>query len=451
MRQLQPVIWTKGVLLTPQHLQTQDRYFEDLLRFQLSALTYAPWGVHRLEVDREALATGQFALAAATGIFPDGLLYDAPSADPLPAPRLLEPCWRPDQQSLDVYLAVPERRPGSYQVSSSADDRPTRYVIDVLYQRDETDGRAEKPIQIARKNVRLVAQGESLEGSAACRIARVRRGAGGEYVLDPQCVPPLLDIGASEMVLAIVRRLVELLAARSTALSGSRRQRNQGLAEFGAADVAQFWLLHTINTHLPVLRHLLETRRGHPEHLYDALLTLAGALSTFSSTHSPLTLPAYDHDDPGPPFAALDLRLRELLATSLPVNCVSLPLREVSQLKYAAALDDDRLLTAPALYLAVAAGVPRAELLRRVPQLVKMCSSDHLEHLISHALPGITLTHTPTPPSAVPVRLDYEYFALSKTGIAWEAVTRARNIAAYVPADLPSPRLELVVVLARQG
>lgn len=451
MRQLQPVVWTKGVLLTPQHLQTQDRYIEDLLRFQISALTYSPWGVHQLEVDREALATGRFALAAAAGIFPDGLLYDAPSADQLPAPRLLEPCWRPDQQSLDVYLAVPERRPGSYQVSGSADDRPTRYVIDVLYQRDETDGRAEKPIQIARKNVRLVVQGESLEGSAAWRIARVRRGAGGDYVLDPQCVPPLLDIGASDMVLAIVRRLVEVLAARSTALSGSRRQRNQGLADFGAADVAQFWLLHTINTHLPVLRHLLETRRGHPEHLFSALLTLAGALSTFSPTHSPLTLPAYDHDDPGPPFAALDARLRELLATSLPVNCVSLPLREVSQLKYAAALDDDRLLAAPALYLAVAAGVPRAELLRRVPQVVKMCSSDHLEHLISHALPGITLTHTPSPPSAVPVRLDYEYFALSRTGIAWDAVTRARNIAVYVPADLPSPRLELVVVLARQS
>ena len=39
MRQLQPVLWTKGVLLTPQHFQTQDRFLEDLLAMQLSALT----------------------------------------------------------------------------------------------------------------------------------------------------------------------------------------------------------------------------------------------------------------------------------------------------------------------------------------------------------------------------------------------------------------------------
>ena len=30
MKQLQPVIWTKGTLLTPQHLQVQDRYAEDI-------------------------------------------------------------------------------------------------------------------------------------------------------------------------------------------------------------------------------------------------------------------------------------------------------------------------------------------------------------------------------------------------------------------------------------
>ena len=44
MRQLQPVLWTKGTLLSPQHLQTQDRFLEDLLRFRIEALAYCPWG-----------------------------------------------------------------------------------------------------------------------------------------------------------------------------------------------------------------------------------------------------------------------------------------------------------------------------------------------------------------------------------------------------------------------
>lgn len=78
MRQMQPVLWTKGVLLSPQHFQTQDRFLEDLLEFQLSTLAFCPWGFSRLEVDREALAGGSFAIAAAAGILPDGLLFDMP-------------------------------------------------------------------------------------------------------------------------------------------------------------------------------------------------------------------------------------------------------------------------------------------------------------------------------------------------------------------------------------
>ena len=33
MKQLQPVIWSKGTFLTPQHLQVQDRFIEDSLNF----------------------------------------------------------------------------------------------------------------------------------------------------------------------------------------------------------------------------------------------------------------------------------------------------------------------------------------------------------------------------------------------------------------------------------
>ena len=75
MRQLQKVLWTKGVLLTPQHLQLQDRFVEDLLSFQLSALQSNPWGFSTLEIDREMLDSGVLALSSAQGLFPDGFCY----------------------------------------------------------------------------------------------------------------------------------------------------------------------------------------------------------------------------------------------------------------------------------------------------------------------------------------------------------------------------------------
>lgn len=442
---MQPVLWTKGVLLTPQHLQTQDRFLEDQLRFRLATLAPYGWGVHRLQLDRAALAAGQLAVTRASTIFPDGLLYDAPDGDALPPPRPVDVGWEADRPARDVFLAVAEQRAGAQQIGETRDGRGTRYVAELTMRRDETNGLAERPLQLARKNVRLVWGGEALEGMTAVRIARVRRGPAGEYQLDPAVVPPLLDVAASDVVLGMGRRLAELLAARSAALAGDRRQRNQGLAEFGAADVARFWLLYTVNGFLPVVRHLAGSGHGHPETLYAAMLSLAGALTTFAADGGPL--PEYDHEDPGRCFAELDARVRTLLDTALPVSAVSLPLRPTRASVYATTLDDDRYVRAPQLYLAVAADVTHAELLQRVPQLVKLCSVDHLDALIRQALPGVPLTHATVPAGAVPVRLDYTYFALEQSGAAWEAVRRGRSLAAYVPADLPNPRMELVVVL----
>ncbi|GJG86574.1 type VI secretion protein [Gemmatimonadetes bacterium T265] len=446
MRQMQPVLWTKGVLLTPQHLQTQDRFLEDQLAFRLATLAPDAWGMHRLQIDREALAAGRFALTRAAAIFPDGLLYDAPGADALPPPRPVEPAWDADRAALDVYLAIAEQRAGGHVTSDSRDGHGTRYTIEVVMRRDETTGLAERPVQLARKNVRLLFDGEPLEGSAAIRVARVRRGAAGAYELDPAVVPPLVDLAGSDALVAMAQRLAELLASRSAALATGRRQRNQGLAEFGAADVAPFWLLYTVNSFLPVVRHLAETRRGHPETLYATMLSLAGALATFAPDGA-AALPAYDHGELGRCFGALDARVRELLQTALPTRAVSLPLRPTRASVYAAALDDDRYLAAPQLYLAVAADVDRPTLLQRVPQLVKVCSADGVDALIRQALPGVPLAHAPVPAAAVPVQLEYQYFSLNQSGPAWDAIRRSRTVAAYVPADVPNPRLELVVVL----
>ena len=45
------------------------------------------------------------------------------------------------------------------------------------------------------------------------------------------------------------------------------------------------------------------------------------------------------------------------------------------------------------------------------------------------------------------MKLNYQYFSLSQTGVAWEAVTRARNLAAYAPGDFPNPQIELIILL----
>src|SRR5438105_440175 len=110
MKQLQPVIWMKGTFLSPQYLQTQDRFIENTLQFQLDALSFRHWGVRTLRVDQEALAAGYFAVATASGMFADGLLFDIPDADAAPAPKPLAESFDQDQTELDIYLTIPHHR-----------------------------------------------------------------------------------------------------------------------------------------------------------------------------------------------------------------------------------------------------------------------------------------------------------------------------------------------------
>ena len=152
-------------------------------------------------------------------------------------------------------------------------------------------------------------------------------------------------------------------------LSGTRRQKNQSLADFTTADIANFWLLYTINTYFPVLRHLFETRAGHPEELYAAMLSLAGALTTFSLKIHPRDLPLYDHDDLGACFTDLDEKLRLLLETVVPSNFVSLPLKLVQPSIYATSIDQDKYLANTKMYLAVSAEMNQADLINKTPQL----------------------------------------------------------------------------------
>jgi len=447
MKRLQPVIWSKGTFLSPQHLQLQDRFIESILEFNLTSLNFRPWGFNRLKVDHEALAAGNFTVLEAAGLFSDGLPFDIPACDAAPPPKVLGAYFEGETTHVDLYLAIPPHRESGLNVSLARQSADTRYLSEVAVVRDENTGGSERPVQVARKNFRWLVEGEVRQGTSALRVGRVKRTPAGLFQLDAQFVPPLLDIAASDYLTGLLRRLVEIMAAKSSGLAGLRRQKNELLAEFTASDIGSFWLLYTVNSHLPLFRHLLESRKGHPETMFAAMLAVAGALTTFSTQVHPRDFPAYDHDELGSCFTALDEKLRFLLETVIKSNFVALSLQRVQPSIYATALADDRYLNNTRMYLAVQAEMGEAELISKAPHLIKVCSASHIEHLVRQALPGMQLTHLPRPPAALPVKLNYQYFSLSQGGVVWEAITRSRNLAAYVPGDFPNPQLELLILL----
>jgi type VI secretion system protein ImpJ len=451
MKQLQPVLWTKGTFLTPQHLQLQDRFLEDSLNFRLQALKFCAWGFSEVVLDQELLAEGQLAVTRASGIFPDGLLFEIPGPDQPPPSKALAEFFDPGVRDLDIYLTVPDYKLKGLNVAGLGRVAGSRYLAEISNVRDDNTGTGERPIQIARKNLRLLAANETREGSSALRIANVERTEAGAFRLNPRFVPPLLEVRANDYLRGLVNGVLEILSAKSAQLAGGRRQKNQSLADFTASDIANFWLLYTVNSHIPVLSHLLQGQRCHPEELFSELTALGASLTTFSNTVRPRDLPLYDHLNLSKVFADLEEKLRLLLETVVPTNVVSLPLKQVKNTIYATAIDQDKYLANTRMYLAFSADTSEEAIIRKVPQLVKASSASQIEQLINMALPGIALSHVTVPPSAIPVKMKFQYFSLNQSGPAWDAVIRSRNFAAHVPGELLNPQMELIILLPQAG
>jgi type VI secretion system protein ImpJ len=438
------VVWSEGMFLTPQLFQQADRYHETLLQYALAAGRPFPWGLTALEVDEERLVNGDFALVRAGGIMPDGLAIRIPDNDPLPPSRSVKDHFSATADALSVYLSIPVVRPQTVNVLLDRNNvipRPVRYRAELVRAFDDTTEGGELEIPLARKNFAILFSDESFDDTVRVKIAEVRRTRTGTFLLDETYVPPALTVSSSSALVGLTRRLLEIVSAKNQALSAQRRH----LADFGSSDMANFWLLHTVNSSIPALAHCFDSPERHPEELYLTLVRFAAELSTFALDGDARQLPRYDHLDLRETFSGLERRIRVLLDTILPTRYVIIPLEQIAQATHVGTIADERLLKAR-FYLAVNAQVPVSRLTEEIPAKSKISSREQIGSLIGRAVPGVELTHEPVPPSAIPVRSGFKYFQLGTEGRWWEGVATTHGIAIYIPEEFPELRLELIAV-----
>ncbi len=442
MTQVDRIVWDEGMLLTPQHFQQWDRHVQAELRRRGAMLAPRHWGMATLVFDPEALRAGELGLQAAAGVLPSGFLFEAPSPDPLPPPRRFKDLFDPRAEGLGVHLAMPSLRLGGTAVSDEGveGNRPTPFIRRRLAVIDEARPGANREIAVAVPNLRILFEGEVLDDYDRVQIGIVQRTETGAFTLAPGFVPTSLHLTPAPALLSMLRRTIEILSTRSEELAGRQRQTT------GMAGAANLWLLHTINSSLPMLLHLHRQERVHPEQLYLTLAGLSGQLCTFAGREHPRSLPHYDHSNLTQTFRELDQKLRMLLETVIPNRCIPLNLEKSSATMYQAKLPDGTLLEGSEFFVAVGADLPEDKLVREFPMKAKVSSLDRVQQLLIMAVPGLALRHVPNPPEEIPVQPGRSYFRLDRTGEHWEAIKSSHSFAFHVPPDIVGLKLELMAI-----
>jgi len=434
------ILWSEGLTLGPQHFQRQDLYHETRLLRMASALNPNFWGARALQWNTEALGHDMLEAQALLLIFQDGAVYDAPATDLLPLPVDLTQLPQ-EINTFTIYAALPSIRPHGANAEEGG-----RYALAEAETSDLFSDAVPIDVPFLKKRLRLMTHAEPRDGHVSFPVLRIHRDPHGGFEADPTFVPPCVAISAAAPLQQLLDGLISALSARIVSLHHAHRKTNASTFEVHAGDITSWWMLNIISTANASLQYCARSRDHHPEDLYKTLLALAGGLMTFSDRYKTSDLPVYAHADPGVTFAQLDAVIRDLVDTVISAKyfIIALIAQDNRRTHYRGTLDVSKLTQETQLCLAVSADMPALDLVAAVPVRFKIGSPDDIERIVVSALPGITLTHMPQVPTAVPVRPDTYYFLLSTRNGLYENALKAQAIAIYAPDGMRALNMELI-------
>jgi type VI secretion system protein ImpJ len=432
------IVWSEGLFLRPQHFQQQERYLEDYVQGRVGMLRTDAWGLVELEIERDLLAIGKLALRRARGVFPDGTPFAMPDCDPLPPPLEVGTQLR-DQV---IHLAIPLQRAGATLATRAKGSAEiTRYrSVDHQVRDVMSDVASVVDLEVAALNARLMPQTEPAEDFAQIPVAHVVEcRADKQVVLDERFIPTVLSCNAAARLATFLSELQGLLHQRGEALAARAVASGRG----GAAEIADFLMLQTINRYEPVVAHLAATSRCHPEDLYRLGLEIAGDLATLTaSARRPPQFPGYRHDALRASFEPLMQALRGALSVVLEQNAIPIPLAQKKFGISVGTVPDRTLFDSAVFVLAARADMPAEEFRRRFPQQLKIGPVEKIRDLVNLQLPGIPIQPMPVAPRQIPYHAGFAYFELDRQGEMWRALKSAGGIAIHQSGEFPGLALE---------
>jgi type VI secretion system protein ImpJ len=433
------VVWSEGLFLRPQHFQQHDRYVERFVEGRTASLRSHSWGFTELQIERDLLAIGKLGLKRARGVFPDGTPFSMPEDDPLPSPIELTAQVR----DRGVVLAIPLRR----EAARETDRRDTvegviRYRVRDVEARDVSgDSGALHPVEVACLRSRLLLADEPREDYACIPTAHIVECRADRMVtLDERFIPTVLNAQQAPVLATFLTEVQGLLHQRGEALAA----RAVATSRSGAAEIADFLMLQTINRYEPVITHIAKSSMVHPEDVFRLCLEIVGDLSTLTSeSRRPPKLAGYVHENLRSAFDPLMTALRACFAVVLKQNAVQIPIEKKRFNISVANVGDRGLYEDAAFILAARADTPSETVRRDFPAQVTVASTEKIAKLVNEHIPGIALHPMAAAPRQIPFHAGFTYFELDRGSALFRELKSSGGIALHIPDAFPGLALEL--------
>jgi type VI secretion system protein ImpJ len=447
MSALERVVWTEGMLMSPQHLQQQDDYHAAMLEARVGSLTPHAWGVCELSIDLPALEAGQVVVRAFRGVFPSGATLQLTGG----VGRPLDHHLAPPRERLDVYLVLPRERLGAANYARDDGEHVSmRYRVATRPVWDAVTPEREERVEFARLNAQLRFGDEPREDVEWLKIAELVRDATGKPSLSTSYIPPALQLTAAPALRAGLETVLSASLTKRRAVSEALRHRDAVSVEFGADEVTRYLALSALGGAIPLLKHLLEQPLVAPYQVYLTLVQFVGQLCAFGVDEDPSALPPYRHAGLRETFEPLFAKLLALLQVAVHSRVLTIALEgRVDGLHLARLQAPELQQEGVRFVLAVQAALPEHTVYELLPKVAKIAAWSEIQRYLSASVSTVPLAACPCPPRELPLRPGKQYFTVDPADGVFRSALREKTLALQLPPPFApdTTRAELFAIL----
>lgn len=327
--------WHEGLFLQPHHLQFLQRSVFSSIWAQRNYTMPFSYGVINARLSTDDLAAHRVKFDELHIAMRGGAVFQFPENAELPALDIREAFQNPENASgFTVGLALPLWHASGqnsipYQGEKAGKWERILYQVKEINAPDENTGVNPQPVQVRKFNGCLMIHkpGEELHDVEFLPLLRVVRDVAGEMAgrpaEDPRYVPPTLLLSSSPVLFILVRELTSQVCSTREQLAEQLASSQLDLRTLQGAQFENLGRLRCLARAAALLPSLIDDSTylsgcAGRVPLFDIYLMLRDLLAELTALYpgrgveDPLP---YDHDDPYPPFADLDLKIRSFLGT----------------------------------------------------------------------------------------------------------------------------------------